>query len=78
MIEYICLLGLGEKYVAMERKILKWGIPGNRFERYTGIHPADRSLLLRGIWLRTARSGIASFLIVGSYFLSVNHLISSN
>ncbi|KAI9157178.1 hypothetical protein LWI28_018037 [Acer negundo] len=64
------------KYVSMERKLLKWNRPGKRFERYSGIHPADRNLLFRGIWLRMARSGIASFMIVGSYFAAVDFLIS--
>ncbi|KAG6686554.1 hypothetical protein I3842_11G026000 [Carya illinoinensis] len=63
------------KYVAMERQHLKWSLPGNRFERITGIHLADRNLLFRGIWLRMARSGFASFMIVGSYFLSVDYLV---
>ncbi|KAA8545568.1 hypothetical protein F0562_020352 [Nyssa sinensis] len=62
------------KYISMERKILKWKQPGNRFERLTGIHPGDRNLLFRGIWLRMARSGIASFMIVGSYFLAIDYL----
>ena len=59
----------------MERRLLGWRRPGNRFERVTGIHPADRNLLFRGIWLRMARSGFASFVIVGSYFLTVDHLV---
>ncbi|KAF7144368.1 hypothetical protein RHSIM_Rhsim05G0111400 [Rhododendron simsii] len=62
------------KYVAMERKLLRWNRPGKRFERLTGIHPADRNILFRGIWPRVARSGIGSFVIVGSYFLGINHL----
>lgn len=65
------------KYVTMERRFLKWGKPGNRFERYTGIHPADRSLLFHGIWPRMARCGIASFLIVGGYFLVMDQIVSS-
>ncbi|KAK4254313.1 hypothetical protein QN277_009713 [Acacia crassicarpa] len=65
------------KYVSMERKLLKWRLPGNRFERYTGIHPSDRNVLSRGIWLRIARSGFASFLIVGSYFYAVDRLAAS-
>lgn len=64
------------KYIKMEKKFLKWRLPGRSFERLTGIHPADRNILLRGIGLRTARSGIASFVIVGSYFLSVDYLVS--
>lgn len=64
------------KYVSMERKLLKWNLPGKRFERATGIHPADRNLLFRGIWLRIARSGFASFMIVGSYYLVVDYLVS--
>ncbi|CAN0825256.1 Mitochondrial arginine transporter BAC2 [Linum grandiflorum] len=63
------------KYLQMERALLKWRRPGTRFERATGIHPADRNLLLRGIWLRMARSGIASFVIVGSYYLAVDQLL---
>ncbi|PIN06156.1 hypothetical protein CDL12_21291 [Handroanthus impetiginosus] len=63
------------KYVSMERKFLKWSRPGKRFERLTGIHPADRNLLLNGIWLRMARCGLASSIIVGSYFLAVDHLV---
>ncbi|KAE8124231.1 hypothetical protein FH972_019136 [Carpinus fangiana] len=63
------------KYISMERQLLKWRRPGNRFERATGIHPADRNLLFRGIWLRMARSGLASFTIVGSYFLCVDYLV---
>ncbi|KAL5734781.1 hypothetical protein ACOSP7_032642 [Xanthoceras sorbifolium] len=64
------------KYVSMERKLLKWNRPGKRFERFAGIHPKDRNLLFRGIGLRMARSGIASFMIVGSYFAAVDYLIS--
>lgn len=64
------------KYVSMERRLLKWNLPGKRFERMTGIHPADRNLLFRSIGLRMARSGFASFMIVGSYFLVVDHLAS--
>ncbi|OMO61385.1 Integrase, catalytic core [Corchorus capsularis] len=59
------------KFIAMERKLLKWKIPGKRFEKLAGIHPADRNLLFRAIWLRMARSGIASFMIVGSYYLTL-------
>ncbi|KAJ7968152.1 Mitochondrial substrate carrier family protein [Quillaja saponaria] len=65
------------KYLSMERRLLKWTRPGNRFERVTGIHPADRNLLFRGILLRMARCGIGSFFIVGGYFLTVNHVVSS-
>ncbi|XP_038712611.1 uncharacterized protein LOC120006357 isoform X2 [Tripterygium wilfordii] len=65
------------KYISMERKFLKWNRPGNRFERVTGIHPSDRNLLFRGIWLRMARSGLASFMIVGGYFLTIDHIFSS-
>lgn len=62
------------QFVSTERKLLKWGRPGNRFERLTGIHPADRNLLFRGLGLRMANSGIASFIMVGSYFLTVDRL----
>lgn len=64
------------QFVSLERKFLKWRLPGNRFEFVTGIHPADRNLLFNGIWLRVARSGFASFMVVGSYFLAVEHLVS--
>ena len=63
------------QYVAMERKFLKWHRPGNRFERTTGIHPADRSLLFRGIGLRMARCGLGSFFMVGGYYLILDHLL---
>lgn len=63
------------RYVSFERRLLKWKRPGNMFERFTGIHPSDRSLLTRGIWWRMARSGVASFAIVGSYFFALNHLV---
>ncbi|XVF40971.1 hypothetical protein PTKIN_Ptkin01aG0243800 [Pterospermum kingtungense] len=66
------------KFISMERKLLKWKVPGKRFEKLTGIHPADRNILFRGIWLRMAHSGIASFVIVGSYYLSITYLVSSN
>lgn len=66
------------QFISMERKLLKWKTPGKRFEKLTGIHPADRNILFRGIWLRMARSGIASFAIVGSYYFSITHLVSSN
>ncbi|XP_050224439.1 uncharacterized protein LOC126674105 [Mercurialis annua] len=64
------------KYISMERKLLKWNRPGKSFERLVGIHPADRDLLFRGIWLRMARCGLASFTIVGSYYLAVDYLVS--
>ncbi|KAJ4963987.1 hypothetical protein NE237_023926 [Protea cynaroides] len=49
------------KYVSMERRLLRWKQPGYWIERASGIHPSDRNLLFRGIWLRSARSGLASF-----------------
>lgn len=64
------------KFISMERRLLKWSRPGNRFESLTGIHPRDRNILFRGIWLRMARSGIASFLLVGSYYFAVDQLVS--
>ncbi|KAE8686298.1 Ubiquitin-specific protease 12 isoform 1 [Hibiscus syriacus] len=63
------------QFISMERKLLKWKTPGKRFEKLVGIHPADRNLLFRGIWLRMARSGIASFAVVGSYYFSVAYLV---
>ncbi|KAL2513148.1 Mitochondrial substrate carrier family protein [Abeliophyllum distichum] len=69
-----CVLLL--KFVSMERKFLKWNSPGKRFERLTGIHPADRNLLMNGVWLWMARSGLASFVVVGSYFLEVDDLVA--
>ncbi|KAK6121322.1 hypothetical protein DH2020_044935 [Rehmannia glutinosa] len=65
------------KYLTMERKLLKWKRPGKRFERLTGIHPADRNLLLNGIWLRMARCGLASSIIVGSYYFAIDQLASN-
>ncbi|KAK3031520.1 hypothetical protein RJ639_036034 [Escallonia herrerae] len=64
------------KYISMERRLLKWTLPGKRFERFTGIHPTDRNILFHGIGLRMARSGIASFMLVGGYFWAVDHLVS--
>ncbi|CAL1352124.1 unnamed protein product [Linum trigynum] len=64
------------KYLRYERALLKWRRPGTRFERATGIHPADRNVLFRGIWLRMARSGVASFVIVGTYYFAVDQLLS--
>ncbi|GMN42007.1 hypothetical protein TIFTF001_011211 [Ficus carica] len=64
------------KFVSLERKLLKWKRPGSRFERFTGIHPADRNVLFNGIWLRMARCGVASFFMVGYYFLAVDQLVS--
>ncbi|KAL2902492.1 Mitochondrial aspartate-glutamate transporter AGC1 [Bienertia sinuspersici] len=66
------------KYLAMERSLLKWSRPGNWFERFTGIHPADRNLLFRGISARMARSGLASFVLVGTYFFTVDHFIAKS
>lgn len=64
------------KFVSKERKFLKWNRAGKRFERLTGIHPADRNLLMNGIWLRMARSGLASFVVVGTYFWAVDRLVA--
>ncbi|CAN6444172.1 unnamed protein product [Victoria cruziana] len=63
------------KYIAMERKLLKWKPPGTWFERLSGIHPADRRILFRGIGLRMARSGVACFALVGSYYLAIDYLL---
>ncbi|CAH8276623.1 unnamed protein product [Arabidopsis lyrata] len=63
------------KYTAKERKFLRWNKPGKRLERWTGIHPTDRNLLFRGIWIRMARSSVASTVIVGSYYLAVDLLV---
>lgn len=64
------------KFLSLERRFLRWKQPGNKFERFTGIHPADRGLLFRGMSWRMARSGIASFMIVRSYFFLVEHLVA--
>ncbi|XP_072956710.1 uncharacterized protein [Typha angustifolia] len=63
------------KYITMERKLLRWKPPGIWLERVTGMSPADRNLMFRGIWLRMARNGIASFALVGCYFFAVDHLL---
>ncbi|RYR64421.1 hypothetical protein Ahy_A03g010528 [Arachis hypogaea] len=57
----------------MERRLLKWKQPGNKFERYTGIHPSDRNLLFRGLRWRMARSGLASFMIVGNKLVFIKN-----
>jgi len=62
------------QYIALERKLLKWKAPGTWIERKTGISPADRNVLFRGIGLRMARSGIASFILAGSYYLVVDYI----
>ncbi|KAJ0685123.1 putative transcription factor/ chromatin remodeling BED-type(Zn) family [Helianthus annuus] len=54
------------KYITMERKFLRWSLPGKRFERLTGIHPRDRNILFRGIRLRMACSGVASFILTAA------------
>ncbi|XP_020574190.1 uncharacterized protein LOC110020433 [Phalaenopsis equestris] len=63
------------KYISMERKFLKWKASGNWIERVAGLSPADRNLLLRGIGLRMACSGVASFTLVATYLLAVKHLL---
>ncbi|XP_040378862.1 mitochondrial tricarboxylate transporter 1 [Oryza brachyantha] len=63
------------KYIAMERRLLKWKPPGTWIERKTGISPANRSILFRGIQLRMAQSGIASFVLVGSYYFLVDQFL---
>ncbi|XP_038978084.1 uncharacterized protein LOC113461911 [Phoenix dactylifera] len=62
------------KYMAMERKLLRWKAPGIWLERVTGMSPADRNIMFRGLWLRMVRSGIASSALVGSYLLAVEYL----
>lgn len=63
------------KHLSMEWKFLKWKRPGNRFERLTGFHPADKNLLLNGIRLWMARCGLASSIVVGTYFFVIDILI---
>lgn len=63
------------QFVSMERKFLKWQLPGKRFERWTGIHPADRNILYSGLGLRMARCGIASFVVVGGYLFAIDRLL---
>lgn len=63
------------KYISKERKLLKWARPGKFFERLTGIHPTDRNVLSRGIWMRMARSGVATFVMVGSYYWVIDHMV---
>ncbi|KAJ8557610.1 hypothetical protein K7X08_003235 [Anisodus acutangulus] len=63
------------KFVSTERRFLKWQLPGKRFERWTGIHPADRNILFRGMGLRMARSGLASFVVVGGYLFAIDRLL---
>lgn len=63
------------QFVSMERRFLKFQLPGKRFERWTGIHPADRNILYRGLGLRMARSGIASFVVVGGYLFAIDRLL---
>ncbi|XP_068669199.1 mitochondrial tricarboxylate transporter 1 [Aristolochia californica] len=63
------------KYISMERRLLRWKPLGLWIERFTGLSPADRKILFRGLWLRMARSGLASFSVVGCYYFAVDHLI---
>ncbi|KAG0460759.1 hypothetical protein HPP92_020624 [Vanilla planifolia] len=63
------------KYIHMERKLLRWQAPGIWIARVTGMTPADRDLLYRGIGLRMVRSGVASFALVSSYLYAIKHLI---
>ncbi|OVA11875.1 Mitochondrial substrate/solute carrier [Macleaya cordata] len=63
------------KYISMESKLMRWKKKGYWIEKVSGIHPSYRNVLFRGIGLRMARSGFASFAIVGSYFLAVDHLV---
>ncbi|KAM3282240.1 hypothetical protein P3S67_025885 [Capsicum chacoense] len=58
------------------RGFVKWQLPGKRFESWTGIHPADRNILFRGLRLRMARSGIASSVVVGGYLFAIDKLLS--
>ncbi|KAM3282798.1 hypothetical protein P3S67_026443 [Capsicum chacoense] len=58
------------------RGFLKWKLPGKRFESWTGIHPTDRNILFRGLGLRMARSGIASFVVVGGYLFAIDKVLS--
>ena len=74
MIHLVYVISFSLQYIAMERKLLKWKAPGTWIERKTGISPADRNVLFRGIGLRMARSGIASFILAGSYYLVVDYI----
>ncbi|KAK4359750.1 hypothetical protein RND71_021979 [Anisodus tanguticus] len=69
----IVLPKVNSLFVSMERRFLKWQLP----ERWTGIHPADRNILFRGLGLRMARSGLASFVIVGGYLFAIDRLLST-
>ncbi|XP_042413752.1 uncharacterized protein LOC122002595 isoform X2 [Zingiber officinale] len=63
------------KYIAMERKLLRWEAPGNWLERVAGMSPADRNIMFRGLWPRVLCCGISSFVFVGSYLLTVDYLL---
>ncbi|PHT31536.1 hypothetical protein CQW23_27873 [Capsicum baccatum] len=54
----------------------KWQLPGKRFESWTGIHPADRNILFRGLGLLMGRSGIASIVVVGGYVFAIDKVLS--
>lgn len=62
------------KYISMERKFLKWEASGIWIERMAGMSPADRNYLFRGIGLRMAHSGVASFVLVASYLFAIKHM----
>lgn len=72
----VCLFIFLWQFVSLERKLLELKPAGTRFERWTGIHPFDRKVLYKGIWLRMARCGIGSFLVVRCYFFAVDQLVS--
>ncbi|PHT65256.1 hypothetical protein T459_29681 [Capsicum annuum] len=52
------------------------GSSGKRFESWTGIRPADRNIIFRGLGLRMARSGIVSFVVVGGYLFAIDKVLS--
>ncbi|CAM6099450.1 unnamed protein product [Calypogeia fissa] len=64
------------KYLAMERTLLKWKVPGNWFEYIVGFSPLDRPFLRKALGVRALQHGLGTFALVLTYHTTVQTALS--
>lgn len=64
------------QYLAMERALLRWKVPGSWFESIVGFMPSDRPLLRKALGVRALQHGLGTFALVLTYHTTLQTAVT--